>query len=57
MDSTKIHTYTEYLVIDYMQTTIRPRMPVVSSIYFSIERRLLCFGKNFNRNDRHTDQT
>ena len=34
MDSTDIHNYYEHLVIDYMQTTVLPRMPDKSNDFF-----------------------
>jgi hypothetical protein len=34
MDSTDIHNYYEHLVIDYMQTTVIPRLPDKSSDFF-----------------------
>ena len=34
MDSTDIHNYYEHLVIDYLQTTVLPRLPDKSTDFF-----------------------
>lgn len=95
MDSTDIHNYYEHLVLDYMQTTVIPRLPDKSSDFFldvacyaltklparymrheidmafylepterrammdevekAVEKAVKFIEKNFNRNDRYSE--